>query len=110
MVSGIGVDIESIKRFKKSCSNKRFLNLIFTDLEIKYCKNKSNPYINFAGKFCAKEAVIKASKKGISMRDIEILNSESGKIRVLVNGKYKKNMHISISHTKEYAVAFAVID
>ena len=110
MVSGIGVDIESIKRFKKSCFNERFLNLIFTNREIKYCKNKNNPHINFAGKFCAKEAVIKASKISISMRDIEILNSKSGKIRVLVNGKYNKNMHISISHTKEYAVAFAVAD
>src|SRR3989344_2100696 len=109
MISGIGVDIESIKNFKKSYKDKHFLNLIFTKEEIRYCQSKKEPYISFAGKFCAKEAVIKAYDKKISIKNIEIINLKSGKIRVKINGKINNKIKCSISHKKDYAIAFATI-
>ncbi|MBU0762695.1 MAG: 4'-phosphopantetheinyl transferase superfamily protein, partial [Candidatus Altiarchaeota archaeon] len=60
MILGIGVDIESIESFKKVCSNENFIRLVFSKREVDYCRGKTNPTLHFAGKFTAKEAVIKA--------------------------------------------------
>ena len=109
MILGIGTDIESIKRFKESSKKEHFFNLVFSDTEINYCNQKKEPYASFAGKFCGKEAVIKALNKKVSMKDIEITNLESGKIKVLINGKEDKKIKCSISHTKDYAIAFVII-
>lgn len=110
MVSGIGVDIESIKNFKKSYKDKNFLNLIFTKKEIKYCQSKKEPYRSLTGKFCAKEAVIKAYNKKIPIKDIEIINLKSGKLKVKIKGKTNKKIKCSISHKNNYAIAFVVIE
>ena len=109
MILGIGVDIESIKRFKESYKKNHFLDLVFSNTEIDYCNKKKEPYVSFAGKFCAKEAIIKAFDKKISMKNIEIINLESGKIEVLINGKNNNKIKCSISHTNDYAIAFVVI-
>ena len=105
-----GVDIESVKRFKSLYTNKRFINIIFTKKEIDYCMAKSEPYISFAGKFCAKEAVVKAVTTKLEMKDIEIINSSSRKPVVYIKGKRKNNISCSISHTEEYAVAFVIVN
>jgi len=110
MVSGIGVDIEEIKRFKKTCKDRHFLELIFTEKEIEYCERKKEPYISFAGKFSAKEAVIKAYDKKIPIKNIEVINLESGKLSIKINGKIDNKIKCSISHTKDYAVGFVVIN
>ncbi len=107
MISGIGVDIEEIKQFENKSEN--FLNLIFTDKEIKYCKRKKEPYVSFAGKFCAKEAVIKALDKKISIKDIEVLNLKSGFPVIYVKGKKNNKIHCSISHSEKQAIAFVII-
>nr|AQS28766.1 hypothetical protein [uncultured archaeon] len=108
MIEGIGVDIEEIQRFKTKKIEK-FLNSVFTKREIAYCENKKDPSMSLAGKFCAKEAVIKASKKALSPREIEILNKKDGKVKVYISGSYKKNILCSISHTKRNAIAFVII-
>ena len=105
MIIGIGVDIEAIDKFKESCKNKNFLNLIFTKREIEYCKKMKKPYFSYAGKFCAKEAVIKALGERLSMKDIEVINSKEGKPRISLKGKKSIKIHCSISHTDVYAVA-----
>ena len=110
MILGIGVDIESIKNLRISYKDRNFLRLIFTNEEIKYCQSKKEPYISFAGRFCAKEAVIKAYNKKIPIRNIEITNLRSGKIMVKVNGKINNKIKCSISHKEDYAIAFATIE
>ena len=113
---GVGVDIESVHRFKENYKDEHFLNLIFTEREITYCNQKKEPYISFAGKFCAKEAVIKASKEKIGIKEIEIISEDIsennerkvGKPRVVVKGKEESTIKCSISHTDKYAVAFVV--
>ncbi|MBE7705933.1 MAG: holo-[acyl-carrier-protein] synthase [Cyanobacteria bacterium SIG30] len=105
----IGCDIEEIKRFKEKKEDLKFLNRIFTENEIQYCFSKVKPEENLCVRFCAKEAVVKAlSDKTISYKNIEILNDENGKPCVKVNG-IDENIEISLSHSKEYAMAVALI-
>lgn len=110
MVLRIGTDIENIKRFKKACKNRKFLDLIFTDKEIKYCQQKKKPYVHFAEKFCIKEAVIKAYSKKILIKNIEIINLKSIKPKVSVNSKIDKKIRCTTLHTENYVVAFVAID
>lgn len=110
MIRTIGVDIEKVKRFKNLCKDKHFLKLIFTEEEIKYCNKKSLSYISYAGKFCCKEAIIKAYNKKILMKNIEIRNLKSGKLSVKINNRTNNRIKCSISHTDDYAIAFVVVD
>ena len=114
MIRGTGTDIIEIERIKKACLNKEFIEKIYTEDEInEYIRRKENiSYL--AGRFAAKEAVSKAlgtGMRGISFKDIEILSDSLGKPFV----NLKKDMgnikiHISISHSKENAIAFCVIE
>jgi len=103
MTMGIGVDIEKISDFKKN-----FKDMIFTEEERRYCDKKKNPLQSYTGKFCAKEAVIKASSTPLSVKDIEILNDE--KPYVKIKGEINTAIKCSISHSGEYAIAFVIWD
>jgi len=113
----IGVDIENISKFSNlhKIKDKRRLEKMFTDLEINYCFDKINPPQHLAGKFAAKEAIIKAcnsmSKIIPYLNDIEVKNDESGKPLVSIKNNFPANMDIllSISHNNDNAIAFAVI-
>lgn len=119
MVLGIGNDIIEIARIQSSIDNysHRFLDRIFTRLEQTYCFNRKEPARHFAGKFAAKEAVVKALgtgfSQGILWTDIEILNTESGKPYIIFSSHLQTlfpnpKMLITISHCKDYATAFAI--
>jgi holo-[acyl-carrier protein] synthase len=119
----IGVDIVSIERISKKIKDKnnRFVDRVYTNFEKKYCKNKENISYHFAGRLAAKEAVSKALKipwdeRGINWKDIEIINDKNnipdvilyGDVKLIADEKKIKDIKISISHEKEYAVAFAI--
>ena len=108
----VGIDIEEVSRIKKACKKwgNRFLSRIFTKSEIDYCFLKSNPYPSLCGRFSAKEAIIKVYGSNLSFNEIEILNDKDGKPYVLIKGRAMDNLKISISHTKNYAVAVAVLN
>lgn len=83
----------------------RFLERVFSKRERDYCSRKKDPRICYAGKFAAKEAVIKAmGLVNVSLKNIEILNSESAPF-VMVNGEIVERSSISVSHEREFAVA-----
>ncbi len=114
MIAGIGTDIVEVKRILKAIERwgNHFLTHVFTDDEIAYCLRYKFPAQHFAGRFAAKEAVIKALPdiKNLHWTDIQIINDTSGKPHCsLINKDFKKAIHISISHTSEHAIAFAVI-
>jgi holo-[acyl-carrier protein] synthase len=113
----IGVDIVEIDRIEKLIQRwgKTFLNRIFTRSELELYSNVPSLAVRFA----AKEAVLKAlgaCDKGISWHDIEILTEVNGKPLVNLLGKAKsqaeataiQNFFVSLSHSKEYAVAFVI--
>jgi holo-[acyl-carrier protein] synthase len=120
-----GVDIVEIDRIINSfrtCGNA-FRDRVFTENEINYCeKRKSAMYESYAARFAGKEAVSKAFGTGIGKsikwKDIEILNNDAGKPFVVLSGGIEKkfeglkerNVSISLSHCKSYAVAYAILE
>ncbi len=113
---GIGVDIESISRFRGLSveKNKRFLSKIFTDTELDYCFSRANTTQHLAARFAAKEAVIKAlstlGKNKLNYRGIEITNDEIGipVVSISKTGFNDIQISLSLSHTKQTAIAFAI--
>mgnify|MGYP001142836623 CR=1 FL=1 len=110
-----GTDIIEIDRIKQNIENlgDKFLSKIYTKQEIEYCESKKvQKYQSYAARFAAKEAIYKALSKYIdfeySFKDFEIVNSKNGKPEVSLNFELKnlKSIDISLSHCKEYAVAY----
>lgn len=116
-----GTDIIEISRIKQSIerSGETFLNMLFTPDEIEYCESKRNAkYYHYAGRFAAKEAIFKAvssllkNKFDISWHNAQVINDENGNPKIeFLDIKFNqiKNIDISISHCKEYAVAMVVV-
>ena len=116
-----GTDIIEISRIRESIerSGDTFLNMLFTQNEIEYCESKRNSkYYHYAGRFAAKEAIFKAvspllkHKFDISWHNAEVINDENGNPSIrFLDVKFDKirNIDISISHCREYAVAMVVV-
>ncbi len=106
----IGIDIVEVKRIAKLIRNKAFLKRVFTPQEIAYCSKKVNRAEHYGVRFAAKEAVRKAlGMGGISLKNISVKNLPNGKPEALIKGKKRSSISISLSHTKEYAAAVAII-
>ena len=121
MIVGIGNDIIEIERIEKAISKEGFKNKIYTQRELENIKKRGNRAETYAGVFSAKEAISKAIGTGVrefSLTDLEILNDDLGKPYVVVSEKLDKiikdkkedyQIEISISHSKKYAIAMAII-
>jgi holo-[acyl-carrier protein] synthase len=122
MIVGIGVDLVKIDRINKAGRNHSgFLERVFTDREREYCGRQKFSAQHYAGRFAAKEAVLKAIgtgwSAGVKWTDIEVLHGEGGGPIVNVSGRVKDLMDLkgvrqillSYSHDEGYAVAQAVL-
>jgi holo-[acyl-carrier protein] synthase len=118
-ILGIGNDIIEIDRIRKSIDTHglRLLAKLFTTKEQDYCLKYKDPVPHFAGRFSAKEAVVKALGTGFgehaSWLDIEILNDSLGKPSVHFSENLEKRVKgtsvlITISHCQLYVTAMAV--
>ena len=121
-IAGLGTDIVECVRIRKMIEDhgELFLQRVYTEKEIRYCNSRRRATEHFAGRWAAKEAVLKALgtgwRRGISWRDIEIRNDVSGQPKVAVRGEAKEiakklrldDVLISISHCRTFATAFAV--
>jgi holo-[acyl-carrier protein] synthase len=106
----VGIDIVEVNRIERLIKNKHFLEKIYTKEEIRYCTGKKNKGQHFAVRFAAKEAVWKAlMEKKVTHKDIGVKNMLTGRPEVFIKGKKRKNIDISLSHTKEHAVACAIV-
>ncbi len=116
MIKGTGVDIVEIARIRSAVKRygKKFLVRIFTPHEIKYCTSFNKlKYPELSVRFAAKEAYSKANGTGmvgIKWRHIEVYNDKKGKPLLRIKGRPKKKAHITLSHSKDYAVASVVIE
>ncbi len=123
MIFGIGTDIIEVKRVEEMVAKGRqYLETIFTEKEIDYCGAKARKSEHYAARYAAKEAILKALgtgwRGGLSFSDIEILNDELGKPHVFLYGEVKRAFEhyriqqtsISLSHTKEIAIAFIILE
>ena len=97
-----------------------FINRVYTVGEIRYCSSRKQATQHYAGRWAAKEAVLKALgtgwRKGISWRDIEVKSEEGGRPTVELRGGAReaaqrqgiKEVQVSISHCRSHAVAYAL--
>ncbi len=94
----------------------RFLQRVFTPAERAYCQQYQNPARHFAVRFAAKEALLKMladNLEQLNWQELEIINDKSGKPEVNLTGKAArlqkkkkiKQIHVSLTHEKEYALA-----
>ena len=121
MIIGIGNDIIEIEGIEKAISKEGFKNKIYSQRELENIQKRGNRTETYAGIFSAKEAISKAIGTGVrefSLTDLEILNDDLGKPYVVVSEKLDKilrnkkedyQIEISISHSKKYAIAMAII-
>ena len=131
MILGIGIDQEEIGRIEKAINSfgNRFLKRVFTPHEIATVSKRAEQQKRFGAytaRFCAKEACSKALGCGIgkkaSWRDFEVRNLSSGQPELLITGRaldrlrekcpqgYEAKIHLSLSDTKQTALAFIVIE
>ena len=117
-----GIDIVVCERIGRIWRDygKSFLDRIYTPAEQDYCINCKTPVVRLAGRFAAKEAVLKALgtgwTRGISWRDVEILNEPGGRPVVVLRGGARRaaqeqgitQMLVSISHCRTHATAYAL--
>lgn len=116
---GVGIDIVDIGVFRKRLDSGMVKEL-FLPGEIEYCNSRARPWESFAARFAAKEAVFKALGHGLSQglrwKQVEVLKDESGAVSVELSGRALsradaikvKCISISISHTRNEAVAVAI--
>lgn len=123
MIKGIGTDLIRISRIRDAIvkHGDKFVNRIFTAKEKKYCKKSVNYAAKYANRFAGKEAVCKALGFGIGQhdwKDIEILNDDMGKPYIVLHNKAEdflksiqgKSIHISITDTHDYSMAFCIVE
>lgn len=122
-VLGVGVDIVSVDRIRGLLDRQgdRFIERVFTAIEIEYCSRFKDPSERYAVRFAAKEAVAKAFTVGIGehleWKSIGIVSGDRGQPSVHLDNKGEvlleqvggKHVAISLSHTDENAIAFAAI-
>lgn len=122
MIVGVGTDIVEITRIK-SMDLKKFTLRILTESEQQILPKREDLQLQFiAGRFAAKEAISKAIGTGIgkncSFQDVTVLPNPSGKPQVIMSSTFQKRfqdadrwqIHLSISHTDQHAIAMVVIE
>lgn len=121
MIIGIGTDVIEISRIRESIEKfgERFLSKIFTESEIAYCSSKADPPLHYAGRFAAKEALVKALshayKGSFTFPEIEVLNESDGVPKIFLRGRLEGVLpkgaiiHVSLSHSVTVASGMAVI-
>jgi len=123
MIKGIGVDMVEIARVRKLIEqDPGFAERIFTAREIAYCEGKFSKAQHYAARFTAKEAFFKALgtgfRDGMGWQDVEVENDALGKpqlrLAAMALAQFKKRKlkraMLSLSHTRDMAVALVVIE
>ena len=122
MLIGVGCDVIEIVRVQKAVARTAFVERVFAPEEIAYCHSRDQQAsASFAARFAAKEAVLKALGTGLrggELREIIITNDQLGKPTVRLLGYHGelaaklgvKNIALSMSHSREIAMAYVVME
>src|SRR5947209_17001458 len=121
-IVGIGTDIVECLRIGRMIEQhgELFLNRVYTDREIRYCQARKRATEHFAGRWAAKEAILKCLgtgwRKGLAWTDMEVRFDSAGKPEVHLAGAVKdmalglrvSDIHITLAHCRAYATAYAL--
>ena len=124
MIVGTGVDIAEVDRIEAAVTRfgDRFLRRVFTPSEVSYCLGKPNAAERLAARFAAKEAGMKAIgtglRNGITWQDVEVVRLPGQRPILQFHDKAAefaarlgcKRTHLSLSHTKEQAIAHVILE
>ncbi|HLH42923.1 MAG TPA: holo-ACP synthase [Bryobacteraceae bacterium] len=125
MIVGTGIDLCEVDRIGKAIAadyGRRFVERVFTPLEIAYAESKANKSERYAARFAAKEAGMKALatgwRGGLAWRDLEVSNLPSGRPTLRLHGKAAeiaarlgvRRISLSLTHTAVQAMAFVVLE
>ena len=122
-ILGHGIDIVETSRIRGLVENhaQHFLDRVFTPAEQQYCSRNPKRYFeHLAGRFAAKEAVLKVLstgwRGGIAWTDVEVVKESSGQPKIVLTGECQRiarelgisRWHVSISHIETHATASAI--
>ena len=124
MILGTGVDLAEVPRIQAAMERygARFIERIYTPLEIAYVERKANRFERYAARFAAKEAGMKAIgtgwKRGVTWRDFEVANLPSGRPTLRLYGVASqvaqqlgvRQISLSLTHTAELAMAHVILE
>ncbi len=118
----IGIDIVDIARIRDIVKRTpRFLQRVYTEQELAYCRQKADPYPSLAARFAVREAVRKLDAvftRGLHLRETEVVIDASGKPSLVLHGDALelarqagiKDFALSLSHSREQAIAVVIAD
>jgi len=124
MIVGTGIDIVEIARFRKVLERlkDRFILRVFTPAEQKYCNAHRDPSPHYAARFAAKEALFKALgtgwARGVTWRDVEVVRERQDAPSLVLHGEAQRlsesmgthKVHLSLSHSEQWAVAMVILE
>ena len=123
MIVGIGIDMIEVDRvLKKVRRNTAFRDAVFSTHEIAWCEKQANKGENYAARFAAKEAFLKATGRGLALgyglSNIEVVNDPSGRPLIQLHGIYQEEaskcnwtrIYVTLSHLKQMACAVVIIE
>ncbi len=124
MIIGTGVDVVDISRIRKILErlNDRFVFRVFTSAEQQFCNQHRDPIPHYAARFAAKEALFKAIgtgwAKGVTWQDVEVLRERQEAPALKLHGEARRlselmgvhKVHVSLSHSDQWAVAMVILE
>jgi len=115
VILGIGIDLVQLREIFAG-SVEHYKELILSEEEVKLCENIPSiegQAMFIAGRYAAKEAIFKALRKynkDLNYHDFEVLNEKDGFNYVKTNYPLEGTIHLTMTHTEEYALAYVVIE
>lgn len=124
MIVGAGIDVVEVDRIREAIERygDRFLQRIYTPLEIAYVSRKANRYERYAARFAAKEAGMKAIgtgwRRGVTWKDFEVVNLPGGRPTLRLSGAAAeiarrlgvRNISLSLTHTSASGMAYVILE
>ncbi|MGH9628049.1 MAG: holo-[acyl-carrier-protein] synthase [Bryobacteraceae bacterium] len=124
MILGTGVDLAEVERIRAAIERygERFIQRVYTMGEIAYVQSKANRYERYAARFAAKEAGMKALgtgwRRGVTWQDFEVANLPTGRPTLRLTGQAERiaaglgvnRISLSLTHTRETALAYVVFE
>ena len=124
MIAGTGVDLCEVHRIREAVERhgKRFIDRVYTPLEIEYVERKANKFERYAARFAAKEAAMKAIgtgwRHGVRWQDFEVANEPSGRPTLRLHGVAREvadrmgvtAISLSLTHTSQTAMAWVLLE